>query len=343
MARPLRVQFPGAIYHVTMRGVERRVIFGDHADRERFLDRLGEAVENYGARLYLFCLMPNHVHLLLETPRANLSAFMHALQTAYTVYFNRRHQRAGHLMQGRFWAKPVAGDAYLLKLSRYLHLNPVSVATARDQPLGHRRAELRAYPWSSYRGYAGLAMSKDYVSERPILAMTGKPGMNRRRAYRRFVESGLTETNDEFLEVLKGSVWGIGGQEFQDRIRDVHADMARQANRPEDMSFRHAGRTVCPATIVSVVADAFGMQAVDLRRRRRHERVARGMAAAMLVRYAGLNQREVGRWLGMTTGSAVSHQLRRLRERLECDAILVRRMNKIIAIIERGREHADVR
>jgi len=125
MARKLRVQFEGAIYHVTIRGVERRTLFNDNNDCERFLECLGEAVEESGVRLYLFCLMTNHVHLLVETPQGNLSAFMHKLQTAYTVYYNLRHKRVGHLMQGRFGAKPVEGDTYLLVLSRYIHLNPV--------------------------------------------------------------------------------------------------------------------------------------------------------------------------------------------------------------------------
>jgi putative transposase len=136
MARKLRVQYEGAIYHVTMRGVERRPIFKDDEDRERFLKRLGEAVEEFGLRLYLFSLLQNHIHLLVETPQANLSAFMHKLQTAYTVYYNLRHRRAGHLMQGRFGAEPVQGDTHLLKLTRYIHLNPVFVGRMRKEPLG---------------------------------------------------------------------------------------------------------------------------------------------------------------------------------------------------------------
>ena len=118
MARKLRIQFEGAIYHVTIRGVERRRIFDDDADRERFLARLGDAVREYGIRLYLFACMRNHVHILCETPQANLSAFMHKLQTAYTVYYNLRHRRSGHLMQGRFGAELVAGDEYLLRLGK---------------------------------------------------------------------------------------------------------------------------------------------------------------------------------------------------------------------------------
>jgi putative transposase len=126
---------------------------------------LGEAVEETGVRLYLYCLMANHVHLVVETPGANLSAFMHKLETGYTVYFNLRHRRVGHLTQGRYHAKPVQGTDYLLKLTRYVHLNPVHVGALRAAPLEERQRRLREYVWSSYRGYAGLAKPQEFVSE----------------------------------------------------------------------------------------------------------------------------------------------------------------------------------
>jgi putative transposase len=146
MARRLRIEYPGAIYHVTIRGVERRRIFVDDADRRRFLERLESTSNDCGIRLFLYCLMFNHAHFLLETPAANLGQFMHRLQTAYTVYFNLRHSRAGHLMQGRYGARLVEGDDYLLKLSRYVHLNPVFVGKWRNASLAERRQALRNYP-----------------------------------------------------------------------------------------------------------------------------------------------------------------------------------------------------
>ena len=131
MARTQRIEYEGAVYHVTARGNERREIFRDDADREHFLRVLDESVGRFEVRLYLFCLMANHLHLVVETPRANLGRFMHRLQTAYTIHFNLRHCRSGHLMQGRYGAKLVEKDAYLLRLSRYVHLNPVFTAAAR--------------------------------------------------------------------------------------------------------------------------------------------------------------------------------------------------------------------
>ena len=324
MARRLRVQYEGAIYHVTIRGVERRRLFDDDDDRERFLKRLDDGVEEHGVRLYLFCLMANHAHLLVETPQANVSAFMHQVQTAYTGYYNLRHRRCGHLMQGRFGAKPVQVDEYLLKLSRYIHLNPVFVGAIAGVPLEERRKALRAYRWSSYRGYAGLGQAFRFVCEAPVLAQMSGPEKRQRVGYRRFVEAGLAETDEEFLDVLRAATWGIGEQEFQDRIRDAHTDIASHVRRPEDVAFRREGRRVEPEAVLKAVAKSFGGEPSGLRRRR-YNCVARAVAAHLLGKHAGMNQRDIGAWLGMGTGAAVSAQLARLRTRLEGDAELAKR------------------
>ncbi len=156
MTRPIRVEFPGAVYHVMARGNERREIYRDDQDRRRFLETLGEAVEQFGLRLHAYCLMPNHYHLLMGTPRANLSRTLGWLQTTYTARFNARHRRRGHLFQGRFKAQLVDADEYGRWLVEYLHLNPVR-PRQRNHPLATERIEqLRRYPWSSHADYAGL-------------------------------------------------------------------------------------------------------------------------------------------------------------------------------------------
>ncbi len=191
MARHLRVEYPGAIYHVICRMVggapssenyggtgalsfmdcggtswppEKR-LFRDDADHERFLDRLAERTEQFNVRLYLFVCMTNHFHLVFETPEANCSKFMQSLSTVFTVYYNLRHGRHGHLLDGRFKAKLVDGDPtsprlrrasdYLLALSRYVHLNPVQVGSMKDKPITERIEALRAWRWSSYPSYIG--------------------------------------------------------------------------------------------------------------------------------------------------------------------------------------------
>ncbi len=339
MARKLRVQYEGAIYHVTMRGVERRAIFKDDRDRERFVQRLGEVVGECGVRLYLFVLMRNHVHLLVETPQANVSAFMHKFQTAYTVFYNRRHRRAGHLMQGRFGAVLVQGDRYLLNLSRYIHLNPVFVGDVRRQEPGLRRQHLRDYPWSSYRGYAGLEKALPCVDEMPVLALTEAPGKQQRLAYGRFVEAGLAETDEELAELLKTSRWGIGDREFQDRIRDRHTELTNQARRQEDVSYR---RVMCAASadmVLRAVAEGFGVDEVVLRTRQ-YGCVARAAAALLLCRYTGMNQRDAATTLGMGSGSAVCQQLKALRARLTREPELAACVNRIVSALESEKESA---
>jgi len=122
MSRPLRVEYPGAVYHVMARGNERRKTFRDDADRRQFLAVLEQVVAEQGLRVHGYCLMPNHYHLLVETPRGNLSRAIGWLQTTYTVRFNRRHRRSGHLFQGRFKAQIVEADAYAMELLRYVQM-----------------------------------------------------------------------------------------------------------------------------------------------------------------------------------------------------------------------------
>jgi len=140
MARPQRIAYEGAVYHVTARGNERRAIFRDDADHERFLRVLGESVTQFEVRLYLFCLRSNHLHLVAETPRANLGPFMHRLLTAYTVYFNQRHARCGHLLQGRYGARleGAGGHPYRVPVNnKNTFSGPKSVA-ARKTPAAYR-------------------------------------------------------------------------------------------------------------------------------------------------------------------------------------------------------------
>lgn len=152
----MRVEFEDAIYHLCARGNGRQRIFRDDDDRSRFVDLLEESGRRFDAAIFCFVLMGNHLHLVAQTHRANLSRWMHWLTVAYTVFFNRRHRGNGHLFQGRYKSFLVREGDYLLGLSRYVHLNPVrGVSLGRGNP-SERRKRLRAFKWSSYPGYAGL-------------------------------------------------------------------------------------------------------------------------------------------------------------------------------------------
>ena len=141
MARPLRIEYPGALYHVTARGNARQRIYNDSKDCQAFLDLLGKLSDRYHWLCHAYCLMTNHYHLLLETPEGNLAEGMRQLNGIYTQAFNRRHHKVGHVFQGRYHAILVDKDCYLLEVARYIVLNPVRAKMVK---------EAQAYLWSSY-------------------------------------------------------------------------------------------------------------------------------------------------------------------------------------------------
>ena len=152
MARPLRISYPNAFYHVTCRGNDRRVIFRDDHDRTRFLEQLRSALDIFGVRVHAYVLMSNHFHLIVETPKANLSEFMRQFNISYTSYYNRLHRRIGYLYQGRFKAIVVDKDSYLLELSCYVHLNPIRIRAKAERPETERIREISHYQWSTFLG-----------------------------------------------------------------------------------------------------------------------------------------------------------------------------------------------
>jgi putative transposase len=316
MARHLRVEYPGAIYHITARGVERRAIFRDDADRERFLKRLETSVGDHGVRLYLWCLMSNHVHLLVETPRGNVSAFMHGLLTGYTVYHNRRHHRAGHLLQGRFGAKLVEGDRYLLRMSRYLHLNPVNTKPSKGLPVAERGRILRKYRWSSYRSYIGLVQPPAVLDAAPLFRLVCPQGGDVQQAYRRYAEAGLAKTDEEWLEILRESPRSIGSEAFRREVDKRHEERVREGLKSEDVALRRRSDPRKVAEVLQAVAAEVGVEVKDLAWRRRDGWVRR-LAAWMMCRHAGMTQREAAARLGLRTGAAVSLAIKKLREETE--------------------------
>lgn len=328
MARPMRIQFEGALYHVTARGNERKAMVRDDQDRQRFLDCLASCVSHFEVRLFLFCLLDNHYHLVLETPRGNLSQFMQNLQTRYIVYFNRRHRRSGHLMQGRFGATLVEGDRYLLQLSRYVHLNPVHTRATCHLALVERQRILRNYGWSSYPAYVGAAPRLDFVTERPILEQVGGRGREQRERYRQYVETGLAEGDEEFVAIKQTALHSIGSERFQADVKQRHEELLQQSRRREDASFRRPSGLARAEVVIEVVSQALGMSGEELKRRRKGS-LERAILAHALTKHAGLTQREVAVELGLTTGAAISLQLRRLHEALAEDKTLHRQLQGI--------------
>ena len=161
MARPLRIEFHGALYHLTSRGDGQEAINRDDGDREVFLEVLAQVRERFNWIVHAYCLMGNHYHLLAETPDGNLSAGMRQLNGVYTQRFNRLHARVGHVYQGRYKGILVEKEAHLLELARYVVLNPVRAGMVRS---------VKDWPWSSYRATTGLSESPQWLTTDWILS-----------------------------------------------------------------------------------------------------------------------------------------------------------------------------
>lgn len=207
MARPLRLEFPGALYHLTSRGNARAPIFLDDEDHRIFFSVLGEVIGRFEWHCHAYCLMTNHYHLLIETTKANLSRGMRQLNGVYTQRFNRHHDRVGHVFQGRFKAIVVERDHYLLELCRYVVLNPVRARLVKDP---------KDYPWSSYRATAGLEPALSFLTTDWVLAQFGERKGQTQRAYRDFVQAGIGQTSP--WESLQGQVL-LGSESFIEHLK----------------------------------------------------------------------------------------------------------------------------
>jgi putative transposase len=320
MARHLRVEYPGAIYHVTCRMIgdwktERSLLFRDDPDRERFVEQLSARVEQCQVRLFLFACMTNHFHLVFETPAANCSKFMQSLLTSYTVYYNLRHGRHGHLLDGRFKAKLVDGDHYLLALSRYVHLNPVQVGPMKNRPIEERIAALRNHAWSSYPSYVGLSKTLDFVDYEPLLSQMEGKRRDWPKRYREFVESGLAQSDADMEAAMKQSPRSIGSDEFRTWIDALHSNRVKESRRIEDASFRRVSDPLQAGDVLATLAEVMGVESDAFTRRSRGSPL-RAAAAHYLMRYSGCSQRDVADMLRIGSGAAVSLQLSRLPRKL---------------------------
>jgi len=209
MSRPIRIEFSDALYHVTARGDRREDIFEDEQDRQLFLATLEKVVAQFNWTCHAWCLMDNHYHLLIQTPDGNLSKGMRQLNGIYTQASNRRHQRVGHLFQGRFKAILVDSDAYLLEVSRYVVLNPVRAGMVK---------KTEDWTWSSYRATAGLENSAPWLAVDGILAQFAQRRSLARQRYAQFVAEGIKSESP--WTSLKGQVF-LGDEQFVQRMQSL--------------------------------------------------------------------------------------------------------------------------
>jgi REP element-mobilizing transposase RayT len=207
MARPLRIEFSGALYHVTSRGDRREPIFEDDEDRQRFLLVLAEVVDRFNWLCHAYCLMTNHYHLVIETPDGNLSKGMRHLNGVYTQASNRRHKRTGHLFQGRFKGILVDKESYLLEVARYVVLNPVRAGMVKEP---------QAWEWSSFRAMVGDIPSPGWLATDGLLAMFSKQRATARKRYRQFVVDRMGTSG--LWDGLRQQIY-LGDEKFVERMQ----------------------------------------------------------------------------------------------------------------------------
>lgn len=306
MARPLRIEYEGAFYHILARGNEGKRIFLSKADYEKFLANLRTSAERFSVVIHCYVLMGNHYHLIVETPKANLSSFMHAIQSGYTTYFNTKRGRSGHLFQGRYKSLLVDKDAYLLELSRYIHVNPVK-AHVTDVP--------EVYPFSSYPAFIDPGR-ETFVFRDLIVNMSQGP-----EGYRRFVESGLAEeVKSPFRDVYGGMI--LGRKSF---IKEVLQEL--KDTDKKEVSFRrvlHAS-TADLDDIVALIAARFNIPAETARASSPY----RNYAVYLARKHTALSNPQIGTYFGNVTYSAVTKIVSRLETRMKEDRMVRKNMEKL--------------
>ncbi len=283
MARPLRIEYAEAYYHVMNRGNRRQTVFAEARDYELFLERLGQFRGLFDVRILCYCCLPNHFHLYLRTAQPNLSRFMQSLLTSFTISLNRRHHSSGHLFQGRFTAHLVENEAYGAEVSRYIHLNAVRTKALRQTPLAARRQALRTFPWSSYAACLGLSTGPGWFDPTELLSDWGTRRRTQIRRYGEYVEEGLLRDLDSPWARLEGQTI-LGTEPFCDRIRRAYL-LTRTADRREQPAFDRARRSIPFDVVAGCVGQVCHVPPERLLPRRDAERRARQLLIHGVCQY----------------------------------------------------------
>ena len=306
MARPLRITYPGAFYHVTSRGNERKDIFKSKRDRERFLEYLESATQRYNAVIHVYCMMDNHYHLLLETPSGNLPQIMRHLNGAYTTYFNVKRKRSGHLFQGRYKAILVDIDEYAKELSRYIHLNPVRAKMV---------AIPEAYTWSSYQFYIGKQKSPEWLYTDFILSYFGKKVSIAQNNYQQFVTEIISKKYDSPLDDVISSTL-LGSPDFIAFIKDKY--LSGKEPDKDIPALKELTEKVSVQDIFDEVEFVFGKESV----------LARNVKMYLCQRYTGEKLKVIGKYFGISE-SGVSQANRRISQKSDKDKKMKKKIEKI--------------
>lgn len=321
MARPLRIQYSNAWYHVINRGRRGDQVFQIKDDYKRFIDVLYEAIELFALRISAFCLMPNHYHILVQTPDANLSRCMRHINGVYTQRFNSAHALDGQLFKGRYKAMVVAEDDHLLQLVRYIHRNPVR-AGMTEKPEG--------YEWSSHKGYLSKAKRWDWLYKQAILSMLTKEPKEQIKKYRTFM--GEDEDKD-FLRLLSLKKWPsiLGDNAFIEELKNRFFEKIRNIEIPDS-------KQLAPdiAQIKKVICGYYHIDENQLYYTKRAAfNEARAMGLFLTRQLRGEPLKIIGEHFKIENYSTVSSVIARFKRRIQSDRQLSKRLDQIRQTIMR--------
>ena len=305
------------------------------ADYARFTEQLDAALEADGVVLYAYVLMPNHYHLFVETPMGNVHRFMQRLNTAYGMYFRFKHGRPGHCFQGRYGAKLVAGDSYILGLTRYIHLNPVKVKGLESSSLDSKRDVLRGPLRSSYRGYAGLAEPESRVDYRWLTIMGCRSDRGNRRAYRGFVESMLGKEDVLFLDEMGKSRYAIGDERFRAEAEEELKQRRLERAVTGDIDWPGERRSALEA-VAAEAADVLGVALSDVRVHGHRLGDLKALVVEWCCRLSDASQRKVAQYLGYGSESAVGKARKRAQAALALEPEFADAERKLLKRLSAG-------
>ena len=320
MARPLRIEYPGAYYHVMNRGLNRQRIFAEDKDRQNFLDLIGEVHRLWKVEIYAYCLMGNHYHLLLRTALGNLSRVMRHVDGIYTQRYNRMHHRDGPLFRGRYKAILVDADEYLLSVARYIHHNPKQAGIV---------SAIGNYRWSSHGGYLNYKKAPEWLNTEEVLSILGR-GRSRIEQYKKYMDSAVEKEIKEYYsrQYLRPI---LGTKEF---VQWVVERLGNQAKIDREKPDSRQVFSIELEQIVKATAKYYGKTLGDLRKKRRGEyNEARVMVVYLCRQLGGYRLTDIGGAVGLENPSSVGTAYLTMKGRVEKQRTLARRARKISSIV----------
>ena len=322
MSRPLRIQYPGAWYHVMNRGRRFENVFEDGQDYRVFVDILKDTSEMWHVKIAAYCLMPNHYHMLLQTPKGNIARAMRHIDGVYTQRYNKKHGQDGQLFRGRYKSILVDGDSYLLEIVRYIHRNPVKAGLV---------TALTHYEWSSHKGYLSVSKKWDWLYKDLIYRVLSQNKEEWVKRYRQFVS---IKDDDEATHVLEGkrwpSVWGPPG--FLDWIKgryyESKADDEVPQSRVLDPGHEEILRSVCKYYAVDENA--------LYRAKRGATNEPRNVSIYLIRRLRRDTLKEIGRQFKIDKYSSVSSIIERVKRQMQEDAGFRKRIDELSSTLTKS-------